>query len=217
MLPYKTLLFDLDGTLTDSGEGIIKSVQHALRAFGIEENDYVKLNTFIGPPLHESFKRWYPHFSEEDTAEALRLYRVRYKSVGMFENRPYDGITALLDDLKKAGYRLIVATAKPEMFTIPILEHFDLMRRFDKIFGCIEEIGRFDKTDVIRAIVSDDASINRQNTIMIGDRYHDVEGALLNGIDCIGVLYGFGDRDELSKAGAKHIVETVDDLRKLLL
>jgi len=216
-LKYSTLLFDLDGTLTDSGEGIIRCVQYALEHFGIVENDMEKLNTFIGPPLLHSFNRWYPQFTGEDLQEALRLYRVRYNDIGMFENRVYDGIYQLLDDLKAAGYRLFVATAKPEMFTFPILEHFELDKRFDKVYGCVEEIGRLDKADVIRHIVSENPDIDRENTIMIGDRNHDVLGAADNGLDCIGVLYGFGDRPELEKAGAKYIAETVEDLRKLLL
>jgi len=216
-LKYSTLLFDLDGTLTDSGEGIIKSVQYALKHFGIIENDMDKLNTFIGPPLLHSFNRWYPQFNGEDLKEALRLYRVRYNDVGMFENSVYDGIYQLLDDLKAAGYRLFVATAKPEVFTFPILEHFELDKRFDKVYGCVEEIGRLDKADVIRHIVSENPDINRENTIMIGDRNHDVHGAADNGLDCIGVLYGFGDRAELTAAGAKYIAATVDELRQLLL
>jgi len=216
-LKYTTLLFDLDGTLTDSGEGIINCVLHALKNFGIEENDFEMLNSFIGPPLHQSFKHCYPSFSDEQISTALEVYRERYNTIGMFENRVYDGIPELLDALRKAGYRLILATAKPECFTFPIMCHFDLERRFDKIYGCIEEIGRYDKYEVIRDLMADNPDLNAENTIMIGDRNHDVLGAAKNGLDCIGVLYGFGDRAELEKAGAKFITETVDDLKNLLV
>ena len=216
-LKYSTLLFDLDGTLTDSGEGIINCVLYALEHFGIHETDESLLNSFIGPPLYHSFKRWYPQFSEEDIQQAMRFYRERYQTDGMFENRVYDGIYALLDSLRAAGYRLVIATAKPEHFTWPIVRHFELDRRFDLLYGCIESIGRLDKADVIRHLLSVNPDMNSENTIMIGDRDHDVIGAAKNGLDCIGVLYGFGDRQELTNAGAKYIAETVDELRQLLL
>jgi len=216
-LKYTTLLFDLDGTLTDSGEGIINCVLHALKEFGITETDSKKLNSFIGPPLHKSFERWYPQLSDKEVEKALLVYRERYQSIGMFENSVYEGIPELLDRLRESGYRLIIATAKPERFTMPILRHFDLERRFDKIYGCVEEIGRFTKSEVIRDILADNPDINGENTIMIGDRDHDVLGAKDNGLECIGVLYGFGDREELSNAGAKYITETVKTLGELLI
>ncbi len=216
-LKYTTLLFDLDGTLTDSGEGIINCVLYALKHFGMEEKDKILLNSFIGPPLHESFKRCYPHLTEQQVTTALEVYRRRYDTIGMFENRVYDGIPELLDSLRAAGYRLILATAKPECFTFPIMRHFDLERRFDKIYGCIEEIGRYDKFEVIRDLIADNPDINAENTIMIGDRNHDVSGAAKNGLDCIGVLYGFGDREELKESGAKYIAATVQELKNLLI
>lgn len=216
-LKYTTLLFDLDGTLTDSGEGIINCVLRALHHFGIEETDSKVLNSFIGPPLHESFKRCYPDMTKQQVDTALEVYRARYDSIGMFENRVYQGIPELLDSLHAAGYRLILATAKPECFTYPIMRHFDLERRFDKIYGCIEEIGRYDKFEVIRDLLADNPDLNAENTIMIGDRNHDVLGAAKNGLDCIGVLYGFGDREELENAGAKYITDTVNDLKNLLI
>lgn len=216
-LKYTTLLFDLDGTLTDSGEGIINSAVEGLRAFGIEETDQKRLRSFIGPPLYDSYKKWYPQLSESDIREAIWVYRIRYGKVGMFENRVYDGIPELLDDLRAAGFRLVVATAKPETFTLPILRRFDLLRRFDMVYGCIEEIGRLNKTDVIRDILAENPDMDGENTLMIGDRSHDVEGAAKNGLDCVGLLYGFGDEAELLAVGAKYIAETVSDLRELLL
>lgn len=215
-LSYATLLFDLDGTLTDSAEGILNCVHHALKPFGIKETDPKRLYSFIGPPLADSFKRLYD-FDDEKIKTALKLYRDRYQEKGKFENRVYEGVPELLDSLKAAGYRLILATAKPEHFTAQIMEHFDLTRRFDFIYGSNESKNRLNKTHVIRDIKLAHPDLTSQNTIMIGDRNHDVLGAKANGIESIGVLYGFGDRQELEEAGAKYIVATVSDLKNLLV
>lgn len=215
-LGYNTLLFDLDGTLTDSAEGILNCVRFALEPLGIVETDQKRLYSFIGPPLFDSFKRLY-NMDDELAAKTVALYRERYSTAGKFENRVYDGIPLLLKELKAAGYRLILATAKPEIFSFSIMEHFGLSRYFDFMFGCDESKNRMNKADVIRDIIFALPDITGENTVMIGDRDHDVFGALQNGIDCIGVLYGFGDREELQSAGAKYIAETVGELQKLLL
>lgn len=215
-LGYDTLLFDLDGTLTDSAEGILNSVRYALQPLGIYETDQKRLFSFIGPPLFDSFKRLYD-MDDELAHKTVAVYRKRYEETGKFENRVYDGIPELLQKLKEAGYRLILATAKPEMFSFPIMDHFDLTRYFDLMYGCDESINRMNKVHVIRDIMAAHPEINRENTIMIGDRDHDVLGAAENGLDCIGVLYGFGDREELQKANAKYIVETIDDLENMLI
>ena len=215
-LGYTTLLFDLDGTLTDSAEGIINCVLYALKPLGIEETDQKRLNSFIGPPLYDSFKRVYG-LDKPTNLAAIERYRERYDKIGKFENRVYEGIPELLDRLKAAGYRLILATAKPEKFSFEILEHFGLYQKFDYLYGSDESIKRINKAQVIRDIRLAHPDITPQNTIMIGDRNHDVLGASENGLDCIGVLYGFGDREELEAANAKYIVDTVEDLGKLLL
>lgn len=215
-LGYKTLLFDLDGTLTNSEEGIVKCFQHGLRPFGIEENDSTILRNVIGPPLLTSYKQIYG-FSDEQAALALATYRERYEEIGKFENRPYHGISELLGKLKAAGYRLILATSKPEHFAVQIMEHFGLDTYFDFICGADETKSRIEKEDVIGEIIRTQPEIDRQNAIMIGDRKYDVKGAANWNLDCIGVLYGFGDRAELEAAGAKYIAETVESLGKLLL
>ena len=215
-LQYTTLLFDLDGTLTDSEEGIVKCVQHSLRAFGIEETDALVLRSFIGPPLRASLKRAYG-FSDAQIATAVDIFHERFDAVGKFENRLYDGIPALLKQLKQAGCRLMLATAKPEHFARQIMAHFTLEEYFDFICGVDETQGRLDKQDVIGEILRLNPELSRDNTVMIGDRKYDVEGAALCGLDCIGVVYGFGGRDELQAAGAKYIVQTVDALGALLL
>ena len=216
-LHYKTLLFDLDGTLTDSAEGILNCVRYALDKFGIEETDPVRLNSFIGPPLYDSFKNLYPQLSEEQVREAVKIYRSRYKDTCAIENKLYDGIPELIGSLKAAGYRLCLATAKPETFALPIMKHFALYDKFDLLYGCDESKNRLNKDDVIRDIIADNPDMNRDNTVMIGDRFHDVLGAAKSGLDCIGVLYGFGDRAELEGAGAKYITETVASLGELFL
>ncbi|WMJ84893.1 HAD hydrolase-like protein [Oscillospiraceae bacterium LTW-04] len=215
-LKYTTLLFDLDGTLTDSEEGIVKCVQHSLRPFGIEENDPVVLRSFIGPPLSASYKQIY-NFTEGQITVAIDTFHERFDAVGKFENRPYDGICELLERLKNANFRLMLATSKPEHFARQIMAHFALEGYFDVICGSDEMQGRFEKQDVIQEILRIQPQLNRDNTIMIGDRKYDVEGAALCGLDCIGVAYGFGGHDELMTAGAKYIVETVPELGVLLL
>ncbi len=215
-LQYTTLLFDLDGTLTDSEAGIVGCVRHSLRAFDIEEADTMLLRSFIGPPLHVSYRRHYG-FSEAQIEAAVALFRERYEATGKFENRPYDGIPELLGRLKAAGFELMLATSKPEHFARQILAHFDLSSHFDCICGADDVQGRFEKQHVIETLLREHPQLGRDNTVMIGDRVYDVEGAALCGLDCIGVAYGFGGRGELEIAGAKYIVESVDALGALLL
>lgn len=214
--PYTTLFFDLDGTLTDSEEGIVKCVQYSLRALGLEESDASVLRSFIGPPLYASYQQVYG-FSEEQTTAAIDLFHERFDAVGKFENRLYDGIPALLDRLKQAEFKLMVATSKPEHFARQIMAYFALEGYFDAICGADETQGRFEKQDVIQELLRLNPHLNRDNTVMIGDRKYDVEGAALCGLDCIGVAYGFGGRDELQAAGAQYIAPTVDALGALLL
>lgn len=215
-MDYTTLLFDLDGTLTDSEEGIVKCVQHSLRLFGIEEEDTAVLRSFIGPPLRDSYKQIYG-FSEAQMALAIDAYHARFDAVGKFENRPYDGIAELLERLKYAGYRLMLATSKPEHFSRQIMAHFALEGYFDFMCGADETLNRIEKQDVIREILRIYPELNRDSAIMVGDRKHDVQGAAACGLNCIGVAYGFGGRDELEAAGAKYIVDSVAELGDLLL
>jgi len=212
----KNYFFDLDGTLTDSAEGIINSVLYALSTYGIEEKDREALRSFVGPPLAESFMKRYG-FSKEKAEEALARFRVRFSSIGIFENALYEGIPAVLAGLKARGDRVILATSKPEVFARRILDHFDLTRYFDFVCGAnLEENSRVEKEDVLLyAIETCGAKV--QDSYMIGDRRYDMEAGKKLGLITVGVLYGYGDREELEKAGADRICETVKELKEVLL
>ncbi|HFI0219216.1 TPA: HAD family hydrolase [Streptococcus suis] len=212
---YQTILFDLDGTLTDSGQGILNSVAYALEKMGIEEPDTANLNRFIGPPLYESFSRFY-QLSPEDTQSAVDAFRVYFKEKGMFENQLYPGIIPLLEELKTAGKTLVIATSKPEIFAKQILEHFGIAHYFDVIAGASLDSSRISKADVIGYAINQLEAFPK-HAVMIGDREHDIEGARMHQLPAIGVLYGYGSKQEFEKAGATMIVETVQDLKKVLL
>ncbi|HFI0467881.1 TPA: HAD family hydrolase [Streptococcus suis] len=212
---YQTILFDLDGTLTDSGQGILHSVAYALDQMGIDEPNLANLQRFIGPPLYESFSRFY-QLNPADTQAAVDAFRVYFKDKGMFENQLYDGILPLLESLKQAGKTLAIATSKPEVFAKQILEYFDIAHYFDVIAGASLDSSRISKSDVISYALAQ-LDYNPQTTIMVGDREHDIEGAQANQLASIGVLYGYGNRQELEEAGASWIIETVPDLQKILL
>lgn len=209
------LLFDLDGTLTDPMVGITRSVQHALRYFGIEEPDLKKLCPFIGPPLRDSFMVYYG-FSKSKATEAIDKYREYFSETGLYENMEYPGIRDMLAQLKAMGKSLYVATSKPELFAKQILEHFRLAGYFDYIGGADMEETRVRKGDVIRYVLEVNRLTDYGQAVMIGDREHDIIGARENNLDSVGVLYGYGSYDELSAAGADEIVESVRELRELL-
>ncbi|HEM3868158.1 TPA: HAD family hydrolase [Streptococcus suis] len=212
---YQTILFDLDGTLTDSGQGILNSVAYALEKMGIEEPDAANLNRFIGPPLYESFSRFY-QLSPEDTQSAVDAFRVYFKEKGMFENQLYPGIIPLLEELRTAGKTLVIATSKPEIFAKQILEHFGIAHYFDVIAGASLDSSRISKADVIGYAINQLEAFPK-HAVMIGDREHDIEGARMHQLPAIGVLYGYGNKQEFEKAGATMIVETVQDLKRVLL
>ncbi|HEL1669151.1 TPA: HAD family hydrolase [Streptococcus suis 2651] len=212
---YQTILFDLDGTLTDSGQGILNSVTYALEKMGIEEPDTANLNRFIGPPLYESFSRFY-QLSPEDTQSAVDAFRVYFKEKGMFENQLYPGIIPLLEELRTAGKTLVIATSKPEIFAKQILEHFGIAHYFDVIAGASLDSSRISKADVIGYAINQLEAFPK-HAVMIGDREHDIEGARMHQLPAIGVLYGYGSKQEFEKAGATMIVETVQDLKRVLL
>lgn len=223
------ILFDLDGTLTDPMEGITRSVQYALRRYGIEEEDLEKLIPFIGPPLRESFMRYYG-FSEEQAGEAVWVYREYFAKKGIFENRELPGIREMLAALKAEGKKLYVATSKPELYARQILKHFNLDSYFCFIGGADMEETRVKKGDVIRYVLehagiggreetegNPEEAFLREQAVMAGDREHDILGAAENGISSIGVLMGYGSREELLSAGAVRIAENVEDLTEFLL
>ena len=213
---YQTILFDLDGTLTNSELGITNSVAYALGKFEIEVPDKKALRVFIGPPLQDSFERFYG-FSKEECLKAIDHYHEYFSEKGLYENEVYPGVSDLLTSLKQAGKQLIVATSKPEAFSIQILKHFGLYDYFDFVAGATMDRKRSKKSDVIQYALEKNQITDLAHTIMIGDREHDVFGAQAQKLDSIGVLYGFGSRGELETAGATYIVDDVKKLHEILV
>jgi len=213
---YKYLFFDLDGTLTDSQEGITKSVSYALINLGFEDLPIDVKKKFIGPPLLYSFKQ-YCNMDEETAKEAIRLYRLRYSDVGKYENKPYDGIRELLKDLKDDERILVIASSKPTEFVVDILKKFELFEYFDIISGADMAGLKGEKEDVIQEALKELQIDDLNEAVMIGDRHYDIQGAKHFNLDSIGVCYGFApDRNELKDAGATYLAKDVDELRKLL-
>lgn len=216
----KIILFDLDGTLTDPGMGITNSVMYALNRYGIEVSDRTELYKFIGPPLSESFERFYG-FSKEESYRAVDVYREYFSVKGLFENEVYEGIEELLKMLKAQGKIICLATSKPEKFAKQILEHFHLDRYFTLIVGSLMNGERTNKAEVIEWVLhclnEDSGAWSKEQMVMIGDREHDVIGAHKNDLQVIGVLFGYGDEDELKRAGADGIAESVDELYRMLI
>lgn len=211
----KYILFDLDGTITDSCEGIVNSVRYALKKFEIIEYDTEVLYKFIGPPLLDSFMKYYG-FSKEKAVTAVKYYREYYSKTGIFENRLYEGIGELLKELHQNGKRVILATSKPEKFADIILEHFNISKYFDFVGGATMNEKRSQKEEVIDYILKSQ-NISPDNAVMIGDTKFDIIGAHMFGMEAIGVLYGFGSEQDLIDANADHIVANVNELKKLLI
>lgn len=214
-MKYPYLLFDLDGTLTNPEVGITRSVAYALKQFGIETNDLSELRKLIGPPLLDSFRTFYG-FSEEQAQQAIEHYREYFTQTGIFENELYQGIDTLLQELANKGHKIILATSKPEPYAIRILQHFQLQQYFTFICGSHLDNTRRNKSEIIAHILKQ-MEISASDCVMIGDREHDILGAKANNMDSIGVLFGFGSRDELETSGATNVVETVEELRGLIL
>ena len=214
---YQYLLFDLDGTLTNPKEGITKSVQYALRHFGVEVADPDTLTPYIGPPLIPSFMEFHG-LTQEQALEALQIYRRRFASVGLFENEVLEGVPEMLHALKQAGRFVAVASSKPEAYVLRILEHFDLLQYFDEVVGASMDEKRSAKKDVIEeALHRMGKTPGDHDILMIGDRIHDVEGAQLCGLDSIGVYTGFAPEGELEEAGATYVFHTIKDMAAYLL
>lgn len=209
------ILFDLDGTLTDPGEGITNSVAYALDKYGITVEDKSSLNTFIGPPLHESFQKYF-NFSILQSYDAVTKYREYYHDLGIFENRLYDGIIPLLSELKEKGKTVIMATSKPTVFAKRIAEHYGFEKYFDIIVGSELDGTRVKKSEVIAEALKMANDPKKECCVMIGDRLHDIEGAKENSLPSVGVLYGYGSREELTAAGADIIVSSVEELTDTL-
>lgn len=208
----KAILFDLDGTLTDSGEGIINCASLALAHFGLPVPDRTAMRVFVGPPLDETFIKFGVPADKAD--EAIAVYRSRYTTVGKFENYPYPGIEELLKKLKQQGHRLFVATSKPEGMSIEILSHFGLAEYFEMICGATLDGSRSKKADVIAYLLR--RTGGAENIVMVGDTHLDILGAAAHGIPGIGVAWGYGETADMERAGAIGIAHSVDELFDLL-
>ncbi len=209
------ILFDLDGTLTDPALGITNSLMYALEKFGIHIESREELYQFIGPPLVDMMMEVYG-FSKEKAQQGLAYYREYFRDKGIFENRVYEGITEMLADLQSSGYKLVLATSKPEEFAKRILEHFDIAKYFHYIGGSDMGEKRSSKAAVIEYVMKALDITEPEKCIMVGDREHDVIGAGKFGIETVGVLFGYGSHEELEKSGAAYIVENVEKLGNLL-
>ena len=208
--------FDLDGTLTDPAQGITNSFIHAIKYFGLEVPSYEKHCTFIGPPLVATFQKEFG-FDDEKAMEGVKKYREYFAQKGIFENKVYDEIEILLAHLQSKGKHLLVATSKPEEYSVKILEHFGLAKYFDFICGSNMDETRSKKEEVIEYALEKFGigAADKSKVLMIGDREHDIIGAKKNGIKSCGVLYGYGSRQELEVAGADYIVESLGNLLEL--
>ena len=208
---YTHILFDLDGTITDPAEGITTCVRHALHCQGIEEENYQNLCRMIGPPLAEGFRDFYG-MDEEHAWQAVRDFRELFAEIGVEKNIPYPGMKEALLRLREAGKVLCVATSKPEPFARAIAERFGLTGCFDFIGGASLDNTRTKKAAVIEYVLESVGSPAPEQVLMVGDRRHDVEGAAAFGIRCVGVLYGYGSREELTAAGACFLAEKPGDI-----
>lgn len=198
-MEVNTVLFDLDGTLTNSGPGIMNSVQYALKRFGMETDDLSKLRCFIGPPLQQQFHD-FCGFSEQESVQAVEYYREYYVGKGIYENEVYQGIPELLAELKNAGKKIIMATSKPEKFARIIAEHFKIDQYFDFIAGALMDDKRTKKKEVIEYALDSCGIADKGAVLMIGDRNYDIIGARQAGVHSMAVLYGYGTRQELEEA-----------------
>lgn len=208
------ILFDLDGTLTDPKEGITRSVEYALNKFDIYIEHLDELLPYIGPPLYESFIELH-HFTEEQALQAVAYYRERYSDIGLFENMVIEGIPHLLEGLKNNGYQMYIATSKPTVFAEQILKHYGLDHYFTHIGGSNLDGTRSKKQEVIQFVL-DENSILPEEALMIGDRKHDIIGAIGCGVESIGVTFGYGSREELELAGADHIAYRVQEVSEII-
>ena len=215
---YRYLLFDLDGTITDPKVGITTCVQYALDSFGIHEPALDKLEPFIGPPLKASFMDFYG-FDDRQTQAAVEKYRERFSTVGLYENELYPGMDRLLRELRDGGARLAIASSKPTVFVRQILEHFQIADCFQVVVGSELSGARVEKDEVVAEAVRQllTRPEDKADTVMIGDRKFDILGGKSLGLHQIGVAYGYGQPGELEEANAEVIVDTVEQLREVLL
>jgi phosphoglycolate phosphatase len=211
---YRAIFIDLDGTITESGEGCMNAVRYMFGKVGYEENDEARIRSFVGPPIKKHLISAFG-FSEERAAETYAYYREYYLDKGIHESRLYDGIEEALHMIKASGRALYIATSKPEVMAMPILERYGLLPLFDAVFGARHEEGIYDKTQVLEYGISRIGQAPA-DAVMVGDRCHDIIGGRAVGFDTIGVLYGYGDRKELLNASPDYIIDSVADLAAML-
>ena len=208
----KAIFFDLDGTLTDSGEGIFNCARLVFSHFGLPQPTEQELRAFVGPPLRDSFAKY--GVPEDRIEEAMDVYRARYNPIGIFENTPYPGIHELLAQLQKDGHRLFLATAKPEVMALRIMERFALAPYFERICGASLDLSRDSKSGVIAYLLAQVPDV--AEVVMVGDTAYDVLGAAEHGIPTVGVSWGYGKVEDMTAAGAVAIADTMEDLYRIL-
>lgn len=212
---YNTVFFDLDGTVINSELGVLNSVEYALKKYGAEIPPQEKLNFFLGPPLEDSFAKLL-NISRQEAQTLVKYYREYYPQKGIFEIELYEGIVPILKKIKQSGRKTVIATSKPEEFAVRILKHLGIAELFDVIAGATFDNSRSEKPDVLAYAIKMAGVTDINTAVMVGDRKYDCIGAQHFGMDSIGVLYGFGDLEELNNAGATYIAETVEDIYKFL-
>lgn len=210
----KNMFFDLDGTLIDSSEGITKAAEYALNYYGVKVENRKNLKKFIGPPIYDSFSKYY-NFDKEKSKQAVSKFREYYSKIGILESRLYDGIKELLRDLYEGGNNLIIATSKPQVFTERILAIHQIDKYFKFICGATLDGSLIDKADIIKCGIDELNIVNKEECIMVGDTKFDIIGAKENNMNSIGVMYGFGSKDDFEDA--TYIAQNVEELRKILM
>lgn len=215
MKHYDVVLFDLDGTIIDSGKGVLNAVKYALRHYRDPIPEMEELRKFMGPPLKESFME-VCGYDEKKAVEAIGVYREYYREIGIHENEVYEGMAELIADLKADGRCVIVATSKPEEFAKLILGELGIAKHFTYIAGADMAETRAEKEQVLEYALKENGIVDHSQVVMVGDRKFDINGAHAFGLDSVGVLFGYGSREEFEAAGATYIVETASELRKLL-
>jgi phosphoglycolate phosphatase len=211
MKDYDFYLFDFDGTLCDTTEGIFNSIIYSLDCYGIKETDLKKLEFFVGPPLFESYKTVYG-VSDEDAKYLIEKYRERYKTKAAQESRIYDGVKNMLEALKARGKKIAVASSKPKLFVDEISQYHDIYKYYDFVSAETFKNNHSSKKELINACLEYFGNPNKSRVIMVGDRFYDIDGAKASGVDSAGAVYGFGTEEELKNAGATYILHTPDDL-----
>ncbi len=216
MKNYNVVLFDLDGTLTDSAPGIVKCVAYSLEKLGKAEEDLTKLRRFVGPPLDESYRKFYG-CTDEEAKQGIDFYRERFATKGIYENSLYPNIETVLSKLYNSGKTIIMATSKPEHFAKIIAENFGIAKYFTYIAGATMDLSLSKKGDIIEYALKSASITDKSQVVMVGDREHDIIGAKQAGVDSIGVLYGYGNLEELQESGADYIAEQTEDILNFIL